>query len=71
MAVLETQTLLESVETAISTILTGGQSYQIGSRRYTRADLGELHRMRRTLKAQYENENSGPARNYARFNAPV
>lgn len=71
MAVLTTQSLLESVETAITTVLTAGQSYTIGDRRYTRADLAELRKMRTSLKAQYENENNGPTRNFARFKSPL
>ena len=71
MAVLSTQSLLESVETAITTVLTSGQSYTIGERRYTRADLAVLQQMRRDLKAQYENETYGPTRNFARFKNPL
>ena len=44
--------LLEEVKAAIYTILVGGQSYKIGSRSLTRADLAEL----RSLKAELESE---------------
>lgn len=44
--------LLPQVNTAISKILLGGQSYQIGSRKLTRADLKELYAIRRDLEAQ-------------------
>jgi len=71
MAVLTTQSLLESVETAITTIMTSGQSYSIGERRYTRADLAELRKMRNELKSQYETENNGPTRNFVRFGDPL
>ena len=37
--------LLQEVNTAIRTILVGGQSYKIGSRQLTRADLGMLRSM--------------------------
>ena len=67
MAIMSIQSLLESVETAIVTVLTAGQSYQIGERRYTRADLAELQNMRRELKAQYDSQNTGSARNLVRF----
>jgi len=56
MAVMTVQSLLESVETAIVTVLTSGQSYRIGDRQYTRADLAELQKMRTSLKAQYDTE---------------
>ena len=44
--------LLTQVNTAISKILLGGQSYQIGSRKLTRAALKELYAIRRYLEAQ-------------------
>ncbi len=43
---------LEQVETAIETILIGGQSYKIGSRQLTRANLAELYKMQSDLMAQ-------------------
>lgn len=70
MALMTTQALVENAEKAINAILSGGQSYSIGDRRYTRADLGTLQRMRRQLASKYYTETSGPARNYARFKAP-
>ncbi len=44
--------LLEQVNTAISTVLVGGQSYKIGSRSLTRADLALLRSMKSDLEAQ-------------------
>ena len=44
--------LLTQVNTAISKIFLGGQSYQIGSRKLTRADLKELYAIRNDLQAQ-------------------
>jgi hypothetical protein len=44
--------LLNDVNTAISKILISGQSYQIGSRKLTRADLKELYAIRNDLQAQ-------------------
>ena len=45
---------------AIYNILVGGQSYQIGSRRLTRADLARLQDMQSKLQAQIaSNEPSG------------
>lgn len=43
---------LEEVNTAISRVLGGGQSYQMGSRKLTRADLGMLREMRKELQAE-------------------
>lgn len=44
--------LLAQVNTAINTILVGGQSYKIGSRQLNRADLKELYAIRNDLQAQ-------------------
>ena len=43
---------LEEVNTAISKVLGGGQSYQMGSRKLTRADLGMLREMRKELQEE-------------------
>lgn len=45
------QGLLEEVERAITIICHTGQSYQIGSRKMTRADLSTLYKMRNDLMA--------------------
>lgn len=50
--------LLEKVNTAIATIMVGGQSYQIGSRKLTRADLAQLRQMKKELQAEVAAENS-------------
>lgn len=52
---------LEEVNTAISKILCGGQSYQIDSRKVTRADLSFLRQMQKELQteAELEARNSG------------
>ena len=44
--------MLEQVNSAISAVLMGGQSYKIGSRSLTRADLSMLKQMRDDLEAQ-------------------
>lgn len=44
--------MLEQVNRAISAVLAGGQSYKIGSRSLTRADLSMLKSMREDLEAQ-------------------
>ena len=44
--------LLEQVNKAIAAVLVGGQSYKIGSRSLTRADLSMLKAMRDDLEAQ-------------------
>ncbi|AMJ40977.1 hypothetical protein [Anaerotignum propionicum] len=50
----EPAALLNEVEAAISTILKGGQSYKIGSRSLTRADLGTLTKLRNELLMQVQ-----------------
>lgn len=44
--------LLQEVKTAIRKILIGGQSYQIGSRKLTRADLYQLRKLKEELEAE-------------------
>lgn len=44
--------LLAEVKRAIVTILVGGQSYKIGSRELTRADLGQLRALKTDLEAE-------------------
>lgn len=43
---------LEEVNTAITKVLVAGQSYTIGSRRLTRADLSLLREMQKELQAE-------------------
>ena len=45
---------LVEIDNAISSILRTGQSYKIGSRTLTRADLGTLRAMRKDLLAASE-----------------
>ena len=52
--------MLAQVNTAITTVLCGGQSYKIGSRSLTRADLALLKAMRDELEAQLANEAPSP-----------
>lgn len=51
--------MLAQVNAAITTVLCGGQSYKIGSRSLTRADLAMLKSMRDDLEAQASQEDSG------------
>lgn len=44
--------LLSHVDAAIQNILVGGQSYRLGNRSLTRADLSLLRQMRNELLAQ-------------------
>lgn len=44
--------MLSEINQAIVNILVGGQSYMIGSRKLTRADLSQLYKMRQDLEAQ-------------------
>ena len=56
--------LLAEVNTAIQKICIGGQSYQIGSKRLTRADLTQLYKMRNDLTAALQvEENTGRMEN--------
>ena len=50
--------MLEQVNSAISAVLVGGQSYKIGSRSLTRADLAMLKAMRDDLEAQIAGDQS-------------
>ncbi len=53
-----TEQRLIEVNNAISNILVGGQSYRIGTRNLTRADLTTLLDMQRDLKAQIANRDN-------------
>ncbi len=49
---------LAQVDAAIAAVLAGGQSYKLGSRSLTRADLAQLRALRDDLAAQAAQENS-------------
>lgn len=49
---------LEVVNTAIYNILVGGQSYKIGTKQLTRADLALLQDMQVKLQSQIANESN-------------
>lgn len=51
--------LLKTIDTAIYTIAVAGQSYTIGSRRLTRADLADLFAIRTKLAAQVSADEGG------------
>lgn len=51
--------MLEEVNNAIYSVLIGGQSYKIGSRQLTRADLGLLREMRQELEAEVNADQGG------------
>ncbi|MGN0706588.1 MAG: peptidylprolyl isomerase [Faecalibacterium sp.] len=48
--------LLAEVNKAIAAVMVGGQSYKIGSRSLTRANITELRNLRADLAAQVENQ---------------
>ena len=48
--------MLSEVNKAISTVLVGGQSYKIGSRQLTRADLGMLRELKKELMVEAGSE---------------
>lgn len=54
------QDQLNEVNKAIQTVLVGGQSYKIGSRSLTRADLKMLRAMQSDLKAQISASQPSP-----------
>lgn len=54
---MSTAELLENVNAAIVAITVGGQSYKIGSRSLTRANLKELYSIRNDLMGQVAAEN--------------
>lgn len=61
------QTLkLEDVNAAISAILNGGQSYKIGTRSLTRANLSELKALRNQMM---EEENAAGSDSAGAFNS--
>ena len=47
-----TKEMLDDVNKAITSVMAGGQSYRIGSRQLSRADLKELYKIRNDLQAQ-------------------
>ena len=49
--------MLKEVNKAMTTVLVGGQSYKIGSRSLTRADIGMLRELRNELQAQVNDKN--------------
>lgn len=51
---------LAEVNKAIHAVLLGGQSYKLGSRSVTRADLALLRSMRDDLEAQLQSEDASP-----------
>lgn len=48
--------MLQQVNEAITNVLVGGQSYQIGSRKLTRADLSILRTLKKELQAEVSAE---------------
>lgn len=61
--------LLSEVDTAICKVLVGGQSYRLGNRSLTRADLEMLRRLKSDLAAQLAAE--GDASGLSGFYAAV
>lgn len=52
--------MLVEVNKAIQAVLLGGQSYKLGSRSVTRADLAQLREMRDDLEAQIGQKGNSP-----------
>lgn len=55
---MDTKQFLDEVRKAIYTILVAGQSYKIGSRSLTRANLTELYNIEKDLQAQLAQKDS-------------
>lgn len=62
MAILTYTEQLEQVDTAITTILTGAQSYSVGGRSKTNADLNTLMSERKRLQILVQRETDGGMR---------
>ena len=67
------QTMLDNVEAAINTRLTGGavQAYTIGGRNIQYCSLKELYDIRDLLRKELNSATSGSTTNYASFNKPI
>jgi len=61
---------LQEIETAISEILTKGQSFALSGRTTTRADLATLYEERRRAQAEYNAQQYGKSRNLVKFTSP-
>ncbi len=59
MAELTRKEMIEQLKAAISAVAVGGQSYKIGSRSLTRANLTELRNTLADLEAQEAAESNG------------
>ena len=61
--------MLEQINAAITAVLSGGQSYKIGSRSLTRADLSTLQAMRAELEGEITAGQASPLldRTYVAF----
>ena len=53
------QDLLDGLNQAIYATTVGGQSYKIGSRSLTRADLKQIYAIKNDIEAQIARENAG------------
>ena len=53
---------LEQVEAAITSILSGAQSYRIGTRSLTRAELSELRKWKKELEDEIASLSGGSGR---------
>ena len=60
MQIQELEKQLQAVNDAIYAIMVGGQSYKIGSRSLTRANITELKKLRDDLEARIASNNTSP-----------
>lgn len=56
---LSAKELLKDISNAIRAVAVGGQSYRIGSRQLTRANLNDLYKIKSDLEAAIANDSAG------------
>jgi len=59
MTIAEDQTMLDNVNTAINTILTGAQQFAIGDKQVSRPTLAELRKMKNELEIKIGRNDGG------------
>lgn len=58
----------DAINLAIQSILTGGQSYSLGGRTFTRASLAELFKMKKDVAAKIRRAGGASSSTLADFN---
>lgn len=55
----DTEKQIAEINAAITSILSGGQSYKVGNRSLTRGDLATLYQMKKELENNAAGDNNG------------